>query len=319
MPLAGVIDPSHNERASDEPGRYPKWLSTEDILTEAATSNPKWSPWPYELLAAAMNHDADRETVSVTQVTGGCARSKVIGLFEPYVENVDSMYAAMRGTWAHKTFEANVRPTAISEWRFYTTVYIPGFGEQTLSGSPDLLIYGGEPGIWDYKVTENPPTFGYPYKGHRRQLEFLRYLINHAERWKDAERNENAAIPFNPRELRFEHLAIVYVGPKGPKVIEVEKTVEVKTPNNKVIKRKRPYIASDEEVEKELIPRLEGLLIARESYREDGGNEWPPGLEKYPGFEGPPSWKCPGPPLCALPNCLAKRWPHGLIWESPDE
>lgn len=322
MPLVGVIDPTHDERANDEPGRYPRWVPKDQLLAEAAVATPKWSPWPYELLSAAIGHDGDRETISVTQVTGACTRSKVIGLFEDYVDRIDSHYAALRGTWTHNTFEEHTRPNAIAEWRFYTDVYLPGIGRTvTLSGSPDLVSFGVNPTILDWKVTENPPTFGYPYKGHSRQLQWLRYLINNAENWKDNSKPRregiDANIPFNPRELTFEHLAIVYVGPKGPKVIEVERAVEVRTPNNKVIKRKQPYIQTDDEVEKELFPRLEALVIAREAYREHGGKVWPEGLEKMPGFEGPPSWACPGPPLCYLPDCLAKRWPNGLIWESP--
>jgi hypothetical protein len=42
--------------------------------------------------------------------------------------------------------------------------------------------------------------------------------------------------------------------------------------------------------------------------------EWPAGLEDMPGFEGPAGWACPGKPLCSLPNCLAKRYPNGLVW-----
>ena len=39
-------------------------------------------------------------------------------------------------------------------------------------------------------------------------------------------------------------------------------------------------------------------------------------VEDYPGFEGPPGWQCPGPPLCWLlpTQCLAKRYPTGLVW-----
>ena len=31
---------------------------------------------------------------------------------------------------------------------------------------------------------------------------------------------------------------------------------------------------------------------------------------------GEPGYACPGPPLCRLPDCLARRYPHRLLWDA---
>jgi hypothetical protein len=79
-----------------------------------------------------------------------------------------------------------------------------------------------------------------------------------------------------------------------------------------MVKRKMPFVMSDDEVEETLLmPRITAMARALESFP-----EWPEGAEEVWG--GEPGWKCPGPPLCYLPNCLAKRYPNGLVWESPE-
>ena len=311
MPLVGIIDPSHAERAEDEPGRWPAWLTMDEALTIAATAEPKWSPWPYEMLKSAADAYQERDYISVTMLTGGCARGKVLERKEDFILGVDTLYASLRGTQLHRTLEDSTRPNALAEWRFFTTFYVPGKGDVEVSCSPDLLMYGIPTGIGDWKVTENPPTFGYPWKSHTKQLQYNAYIVRNAERWYD-ENGDPADIPFNPREWNAEHLFIVYLGPKGPKVIECQTTAEVHTPKGALVKRKVPDIWSDEKVEDDLMPRLIGLSKALAAYP-----EWPEGLEDYPGFEGPAGWACPGPPLCNLPGCLAKRYPNGLYWERP--
>jgi len=119
--------------------------------------------------------------------------------------------------------------------------------------------------------------------------------------------NEPFDMPFNPRTWECEHLFIVYLGPKEPKTIEVVKSVDHRTPNNKVVKRKKPYIMPDDQLEETiLMPRLEAMVRALDTYP-----EWPAGVEDVWG--GAAGWDCPGPPLCYLPNCLAKRR-GSLVW-----
>jgi hypothetical protein len=312
VPLIGLVDPSHEERAQDEPGRRPRWMRTEEVLDRALTGNPKWSPFPFELIQAALAEWQERDYVSSTMLTGGCGRGKVLERKVDFISTVDDMYASLMGTLLHRTLEYESRPNAVAEYRFFTTIEVGG-KKVEVSCSPDVLIYENEPGIWDWKKTENPPTFGYPWKSHTRQLQFNRYIVNHAERWVDAEGND-VTLPFSPWDLAFEHLAVVYLGPKGPKVIECMKTKEVKTPNDRVIKRKMPDVWDDEEVLKELMPRLTAMVRALDAYP-----EWPFAEdEDPPGFEGPAGWTCPGKPWCSLPNCLAKRYPNGLKWVSPE-
>ena len=303
--LIGIVDPSHDERATDEPGRYPNWLTLDEVLHVASRSDPKWSPWQYELLAAGLAEHQERDYISTSLLAGGCPRTSVLERREDYIGTIDSMWAAFQGTMIHRTLEAAVRPGGVAEWRFFTEV--EGYD---ISCSPDLVTV--DPGtLWDWKRTENPPTFGYPFRKHTLQVQYNRYIVNHAKSWVD-NNGEKTDVPFNPRELNFEHCVVVYLGPKGPKPIEVMETRDVQTPNGKTVRRKVPFVWSDQQVVDDMMPRLEAMAIALDAYP-----EWPDGLEKAPGWEGPPGWKCPGPPLCYLPNDLAKRYPGGLVWDKP--
>lgn len=306
MPLAGIIDPTHTERAADLPGRYPRVYGVEELLTAAASADPKWSPWPYELIAAAIREWQERDHISVTMLTSGCARAQVIARREPFFASLDDLYPALRGTLVHRTLEATARPGAVAETRFVARPYVQGVGEVELSCTPDLITPDGT--LWDWKVTENPPPYQYPYRSHRMQVEFNRWVVNHAVAW--AKDGRPIALPWQPQLFEFTRLVVVYLGPKGPKPLVVEESYDHVTPNGRTVKRRRPVVLPDETVEADLFPRLRGMVMALESYP-----EWPRGLEELPGWAGPPTWRCPGPPLCRLPACLAKRWPDGLTWE----
>lgn len=307
MPLIGLVDPSHAERAEDEPGRLPVWTPLEKLLQTAATAEPKWSPWTYELLASAIGEWQERDYISTTMLVGGCSRSKVLERREDFILDVDSLYAALRGTQIHRTLELTARPGAVAEGRFFTTFQVPKAGKVEVSCSPDIVT---ETELGDYKVTESPPTFGYPWKSHTQQLEYNQYIVRHAEKW---EMPDGVTLPWDPRKLTMQHLYIVYLGPKGPKVIEVQHSVDHVFKNGNTGKRKVPYIWPDDMVTDDLVPRLTGMVKALAAYP-----EWPEGLEEFPGFEGEPGWRCPGKPWCKLPDCLAKRYPRGLRWDSPE-
>ena len=319
MPLMGLIDPSHDERAEDAPGRKPVWFSTDEVLQRAARAEPEWSPWPYELLQGAVEQYQERDYISVSMLTGGCARGKVIERREDFILSVDEMYPALRGTQIHRTLEFAARPNSVAEWRFFKTIRLPKTREEIeLSCSPDIVTW--EPNtLGDYKVTENPPDF-YPWKGHTMQVNFNAWLVRNAERWLCADGSE-ADIPFNIHEWVPEHLYLVYLGPKGPKVLECKKTMDTTTPKGKPVRRRMPYVWDDDEVTDILYPRLRAMAEALAAYP-----EWPFG-EKFAdesgkepgdtGFGGAPGWACPGYPWCSLPKCMAKRWPNGLRWDSP--
>lgn len=287
----------------DKPGRKPRWLSVEDMLGEALTQGPKWSPWSYELIQAVYAEHQERDYISTSMLTGGCMRGNVIERREDYVDSLDQRWASIKGTLIHRTMELAARPGSIAEWRFWMDVDGLEF-----SCSPDIIV----PAVGllsDYKTTENPPSFGYAYRHHKEQVNLNRYVVNHATRWAPPAQFPDAELPVVPRNIDFTHLSVVYIGPKEPKTILIEKTEERKTPNGKYIKKKVPDVWTDEAVRKFMFPRLEGIEMALANYP-----EWPEGLEDYPGFEGPAGWTCPGPPLCYLPMCMAKRWPNGLVW-----
>lgn len=314
MPLIGLVDPTHNERSKSGSGRYPAWLTLQEVLDQSAVAAPKWSPWNNELIQAVVGGHQERGArLSVTALTGGCMRGNIIERKEDYIGSLDSMYAAFRGTMVHMVLESFARPGSLAEWRFYTEV-----DGQEISGSPDLITYDT---VWDWKTTENPPAYSYMWDDHKLQLNFNRFCFNNATKWDAPDGQDPGNIPLDPHNTRIGHLAIVYLGPKGPKVIETETSIQVPNRTRPGMHKKNiPEVWSDEQVLAELRPRMQAWESAWNTYP-----NWPVGLEDYPGWAGPPDWKCPGVPLCYLPGCMAKRWEAtpdanghrgGLTWES---
>jgi hypothetical protein len=134
------------------------------------------------------------------------------------------------------------------------------------------------------------------------------FIARHAEKWDLPE--GMAGLPFDPRESPVRNALVVYLGPKGPKPILVERKEKFITPSGVEKEGKRPLIWSDEEVLDELRPRLHMMKEALDIFP-----RWPEGAEEVWG--GRPGYECPGPPLCYLPNCLAKRDPSMYVWENP--
>lgn len=309
MPLVGLVDPSHTERKLDQPGRLPNWFPREELLAHFESASPKFSPWTYELVNAALEQWQDRDYISTTMLVGGCARSKVLERKEDFITDLDSLWAAFKGTQTHRTLEFSARPGSVAEGRFFTTIYVKGVGDVEVSCSPDLLTQSPA-AVVDYKAPSDDrsiPMYGYPWASQIEQLQFNRYIVNHAERW---DMPPGLDIPFDPRTLQFQNLYIVYIGQRGPKVIECQKSVDWVFKNGNTGKKKVPDVWTDTEVESVFMPRLRAMLWALEAYP-----EWPEGLEEEPGFEGRPGWACPGRPWCKLPDCLAKRYPDGLMWK----
>ena len=303
MPLVGFIDPSHTERKRTTNGRKPLWLPVDDMLGLALAEGPEWSPWSYELIMAVVKHHQERDYLSTSAITGGCMRGTVLERKEDYVDSLDGRYASIRGTLVHRTMELAHRPGSLAEWRFWTDVFGTEF-----SCSPDLIV-PNDGLLVDYKTTENPPDWS-PYRHHSDQVQLNRWVVNNASRWEAPEDHE--PVDVQPQFIDFQKLVVVYLGPKKPLQLVVSKSIDVRNTSGKgTHKAKRPDVWSDKQALAYLEPRLEGLSMALASYP-----EWPEGLEEYPGFEGPPDWTCPGPPLCWLTNtqCLAKRYPAGLVW-----
>src|SRR6187549_294206 len=119
----------------DKPGRKPRWLPVDDLLGEARTEGPKWSPWSYELIEAVMQHHQERDYLSTSMLTGGCMRGNVIERKADYVDTLDQRYASIRGTLIHRTLELAARPGAIVEWRFWMNLDGLEF-----SCSPDIIV-----------------------------------------------------------------------------------------------------------------------------------------------------------------------------------
>lgn len=307
--LVGLVDPRHRERRADMPGRLPRWIPRDQLLAESVTWGPRESPWPYELLNAVLLETQDRTHFSTTLFTSPCKRGSVIERKADFIGWMDDMYSAIRGTLIHRTLEMAARPGSVAEVKFYSEV-----NDVEVSCTPDLLT---DDSVFDWKTTKKLPTYDYPWGNHVKQLNYNRFLVNNATRWeKDGQPYE---LHINPWEWNFEHLIAVYLGPEGVKVLEATESQQV--PNvgdpTKTHAKRVPSVWPDEVVYTKLSTDLEAMQAALRSFP-----DWPAGLEEYEGWDGPPSFKCPGIPLCHLPNCLAKRWDPDparslLVWESP--
>jgi hypothetical protein len=317
VPLVGVVEPSHSEaRRKDKVGYLPNWVPLDEVL-ERIGSSIKWAPWTYELVSAMLDEHQERlERISVSALVAHCPRAEVIKRKAEYITALEDLYVPFRGTMVHRTMEMNRHPTSIAEARFYTTVDGIEF-----SCSPDLL---DQEVLFDYKVTQTPPAYNYPYRHHTEQVEFNAFIARHAEKWDLPE--GMTSLPFDPREHPVSHVALVYMGPKWVKVLEVEKKEEVfNAVTGKFSKVQVPFVWPDPYVLKVLRPRLHLFKNALDSYP-----EWPEpwvdfnDLDKKTGkakvhtaeelWGGEPGWQCPGPPLCKLPDCVARRYPDRLTW-----
>lgn len=310
MPLVGVVDPSHREKAAHVSGKLPKWVPLAEAMEKSA--DLKWAPYTPTLLRAIFSEFQERDYISTSTLIAPCPRAVVLARKFDYVADLDALYVPWKGTMIHRTMEMYSDAEAIAEHRFFTTI-----GDVVVSCSPDLLTRRT---LSDYKVTDSPPMYNYPWAHHKEQLEVNAFIVRHAERVEfQGKPVAFEDLPFDPRESVAEQLAIVYMGPKTPKVLAVEHTEQVfdgKT--GKFKKAKVPEVWNDKKALAFIEPRLEAMTVALNSpYVESGSRGrdllWPTGVEELWG--GEPTWHCPGPPLCHLPNCLAKRYPHRLIWE----
>jgi hypothetical protein len=327
MPMVGIIDPSHYEKAQARDGRLPSWLTLEEAAFASSASNPKWSPWTFEMIQAVLGEHQERgKRISTTTLTSACPRSAVLERCEDYIGNLDTLYSALRGTLVHRTLESYARLGAIPEGRFYATID----GIQ-ISGSPDLVTTDT---VFDYKVPSDQagvPSFGYPFRSQTEQLMLNAYILRHAEKWDLPD--YLPALPFDPREEVASHVVIVYIGPKAPKIIEYQVSQEFVTPTGVTRKSKRPYVWNDEEVlagyddgAKKyggMRARLHIMHNALNSYPEwpDPWTDHDTGItytaeQVWGGTNA--TWDCPGPPVCNLPGCLARRKPGMYVWEKSE-
>jgi hypothetical protein len=310
--LVGVVDPSHKEMARDTLGRLPEWLPLGEALHEAEVNSTKWSPWTYELMHAIFEEKQERyKSISASSLVDHCTRADIIGRMADYVDDLENLYVPFRGTMIHRTMELYAHDDTIAEHRFFTTV-----NGIEISCSPDWLT---RTTLGDYKVTENPPAYNNPWTNHQEQVQINAFITRNAtsysppgygprEMHKWDGHDGSTPLPFDPRAHPATKLVLVYMGPKKPKTLLVERTTDYfDFKKGKDVRGKQPFVQTDEQVLEYLAPRVEMFQRALEVFP-----EWPDGAEKVWG--GEPGWTCPGYPLCKLPNCLAKRWPGRLMW-----
>ena len=297
MPLVGVVDPSHKEMARDTQGRLPNWLTLADAL-DAARDN-KWSPWPWELMNAMFSAYQERDYISTSTLVDHCVRADVIKRRMDYVEDLQSLYVPFRGTDLHRVLEVAAHPEAIAEARFFTTV-----AGLEISCSPDHLT---RTTLTDWKFTENPPQYQYPWRNHTEQVQFNAFIVRNSTH---SDWGTGQDFPFDPTVDVATELHVVYLGPKFVKSLTVEKTTDYfDIAKGKEVRGKVPDVWSDDKVLGIIEPRVEMFQRALDIFP-----EWPEGAEELWG--GEPGYTCPGYPLCRLPNCIAKRYPGRLTWET---
>lgn len=321
MPLIGVVDPSHEEYEAEIYGRAPAWWSIQDTLNHAKLQGPKWSLWSYETLAAIFEDHYTQKSISITTLVGPCPRSKVLDRKEDYIATTDDFYAMLRGSQVHALLEKKGRPGAIVEQKFRTKVE-----GQWVVAVADLVTPDGD--LYDYKVSDNPPAFAYPYRSTTLQLQYNAYVLRHAMEWYNPETEEyQDHWPFVIPEIKT--ATAYYLGPKAPKPITFERKQPVVVTKGRHMGEtrdlKRPYIFTDEEVlegdpshkgEPGLAARTRAFALALESYPDLPQEvidvwDW-----EIPEENRTDDYHCPGRPFCKI-DCLAKRYPNGLTWRSP--
>lgn len=305
MPAIGYINPAHDERkrsVGGQSGQLPEWKTVEELLEDAYHAEPTDSPWPYELINAALVDDHEwKNRISVTMLNSPCPRSTVLEKLEDYVGTVDELWRAFRGSMIHAILEKGARPNSVAEVKF-----IANLGDEQISCIPDLITEGT---LWDYKNVEKVPTWNNVASYHNEQLQMNRWIVNNAVDWeKDGEPYDLA---LDVRSMKFQHLVLAYLDINGPKPLEVMESIEVPTkkgakqPYKKV---RMPSVWSDERVLDMMVPRFKAMRAALDSYP-----KFPDLAQKVWG--GPASWECPGWPYCALRGkCVASRYPNGLKW-----
>lgn len=292
MPMIGVVDPAHSEAKRRVYGKPPPWVTLKQALKNA--EDAKYSPFTWELLNALFSEHQERgDMVSSSALVSACPRSEIIARRTDYIAELRDLYVPFRGTMVHRTMELYQHADAIAEVRFFTT--LRGI---EVSCAPDLLT---RTRLTDYKVTEQPP-FSYPWVEHKEQVEFNAFICRNAESFQAPGFEEvhpateaSVYLPFDPTANPVEEVVLCYLGPKFPKTLRVESKGD-------------PIIWDDDTIDKEFGPRAETFLAALEAYP-----EFPKGAEELWG--GDASYRCPGPPTCYF-NCLAKRWPNGLVWDN---
>lgn len=303
MPIIGVVDPSHKQRKRDGDGP-PNWLSPEELLEKALYEEPTWSPYPYEVIAAALREIEDRgDGISATALVSPCPRSLILERKVEYITDLDHLWRAFRGTMVHRVLEFSSRPASIAETRFFTKF----LEDDELSCKPDLVTRDT---IYDYKNVAQVPRYDYPYASHNQQLQINRYIMNNAAAW-EKEGMRNAPLPFDVRTTPFRHLVIAYLDLDGPKQLETLTTIQVPTqPGAKNPSRSRRVsdVWTDDRVLDLIVPKFRMLRAALTDFP-----KFPKGAEEVWGGEA--DWRCPGYPHCPLRGkCLASRYPNGLVW-----
>lgn len=310
MGMIGIIDPSNNEYKYDTDGRLPNWYTLDEILQLSRFKGPKWSPWQYELLFAALDNHQERDYISTTMLVGGCPRSKVLERKVDYIGTIDSLWPSIKGSLIHRTLEHAARPGSLAEVRFFAEVEgIP------ISCSPDLITAEGD--LYDYKNTEKPHSGWSPWRNHTQQVMYNAYIVRHATH---AETPDGKPLDLG-RVPEIKSCTVTYLEPKGPNPFTLEKKQPWFHPKTgKEIERLQPYVWTDEEV---LDGQKKGEpgLVERITAMQDALDTFPVISPKIQEVWGGPNrdYKCSGFPWCKLPNCLAKKYPDGLVWPKREE
>ena len=296
------------ERIAFRYKREEKTLTPEELL-EFAKTRPEGFPYPYEVLKVLFGEQQSRgDHLSTTALLSECPRNLVYERKEPYVEEIENLWAAFTGTMFHEQLEkAHIPGQTVVERRFW--LHIEGLG--WVSCKPDLVDvkYGL---LDDYKSKDKLPNthFPNPYPSHVTQLQVNRYIVQNAEYiehdgsngpWKveyitpyhnrpDVKVAVQRVRDGEHRPFEFNELAIVYLAPREGMVrIPVTKSIQVPMKTKPGTKPARVAdIWPDAKVEKFVREQYVTLRGALDEY--DATGELPPVPE---GWEGLSGWLCP--------------------------
>jgi hypothetical protein len=181
------------------------------------------SKYTAELVASMLATNQDRgERITTTTLTGKCLRQKGLQQVVDYDIELDSMWAAFRGTMYHGQLEAQAQPGSFAEARFH--VDLEGLGH--FSGSPDLV--DAQRGyLYDYKTNKENPRWDKPWAEHNEQVQVNRWLVDHATMVEWGGREWEGADTDRFRPVEWQGLILVYIDDKGPKPILCTKSIDI--------------------------------------------------------------------------------------------
>jgi hypothetical protein len=229
-------------------------LYTPAELLEYLRSRPSGVPWTYEMAQAMLGSYQERDYISTTSLTAKCLRQAALQRREPYDTELESMWAAFRGTCFHGRLESAADLDVTKEEARFHVDLRKVLGRKKaapFSGSPDLVdVKHGL--LWDWKFVKDgkAPRYGSPWTDHIEQAQINRWLVDHFDfveyRGEKLPADEVAA-DFRPMD--WQGLMVSYCDDRGVTTVTITRGEKVPTQTGGTKTVRVPDVWPDERVE----------------------------------------------------------------------